>query len=231
MTIDQPSLFGTDPAPCWSLGEELRCQQVSPVTAQRWFGQYHYSHTIGRTSLPIGVFAGDMLALVGMGNGNVAGLSQKFNLSAHPGDWEIARVAVHPDAPRNTASQAIAAALRFYHLLTGHEWVYSYADTGQGHHGGIYQALNAVYVGLISTTPLTLIDGVPHHSRVIWDMFGTNRAKEVEAACRVQGRSFAMEPGTPKHCYILPIGGRVSRRAIRAILAPSAQAYPKREAH
>lgn len=206
-----------------------RAQQVSPATAKEWFGLYHYSHTVGRTSIPIGVFAGDMIAVVGMGNGNVAGLAKKFGLSDHPGDWEIARVVVHPDAPKNTASQAIAEALRFYHKSTEKVWVYSYADTGQNHHGGIYQALNGVYVGRISTSPLTLIDGVAHHSRVIWDMFGTNKVEAVKAACLAQGKSFSMEPGTDKHCYILPIGDRRSRHTIRAILAPYQQAYPKRD--
>lgn len=73
-------------------------------------------------------------------------------------DWKacinLTRLVVHPDAPTNAASYLLGASMRlilrdgrFHTLLT-------YADTGQGHMGTIYEATNWEFVGETSGEPV-----------------------------------------------------------------------------
>jgi hypothetical protein len=122
----------------------------APTTGRDWAIRYHYAQRVPAGSVAYGVFCPDMVASVFVGTsvGNVSGVAAKLGLEVWSGNLEITRVICHPDAPKNTASRAIAAVLRYVHRARGVDWVFSYADTGQNHHGGIYQALNAVYVGV-----------------------------------------------------------------------------------
>ncbi len=193
---------------------------------------YHYSGNAGPENGTFwGFYLGDLACVVGFGIGaNQYGLAKKFDLSAWPGNIEICRVAAHPDAPRNTASRAVAAVLRTAQVPAGTTWVYSYADTGQNHHGGIYQALRAVYVGLVPAMHGWMLDGLPVHPRTIVDTFGTQARETAPRLAADRGRALVYVEGlnTAKHTYILPIGQNAE--AIRAHLQRWTRPYPKRAA-
>lgn len=203
---------------------------IDKATWAPWYESYHYQGPPGAATV-YGAFAPDLAAAVAIqASPGVGGQSARYELEAWPGDWEISRVAVHPDAPPNTASRAIAAATKAHHARTGHEWLFSYADTGQGHHGGIYQALNAVYLGATEAAPGFVVDGRPVHTRTLYDWFGTNAYDDMKRLAAERGMTLERIDGlkTPKHLYILMIGGPASRRAIRKHLARWSLPYPKR---
>lgn len=213
--------------PTWTDRYDIR--YVNRTTAADWFAKYHYSGTYGaENSTFYGVFLGDLACVVGIGySANEFGLATKFGLTDIQGNLEVTRVAVHPNAPRNSPSRFVRAVLRRV-ASRGIEWVFSYADTGQGHHGGIYQALGAVYVGRSEARHGFLIDGVPIHPRVIVHLFGTQARQEAIRLARQSGRTLEYVEGmnAPKHTYILPIGSRALE--VRERLAPFAKPYPKR---
>ncbi len=216
-------------APDWS-GEHV-IRKVSFFTALRWVAQYHYLGTMPAHAIPYGWFAPDMKAIVVFGQpSNAHGVAKKYGLEAFPGNIEIIRVAVHPDAPRNSASQVVAAACDTFHADTGLAWVFSYADTGQGHHGGIYQALGALYVGVSTGRPGFLMDGEPIHPRTVVSKFGTQGAGVYDLA-KLAGHELVKVEGlnSDKHTYILPIGPPAVRRRIRRALEGSMLPYPKRD--
>ena len=163
---------------------------------------------------------------------NAYGVTKKYGLEGFRGNIEIARVAVHPDAPMNSTSRVVALANAHVARVTDLEWVFSYADTGQGHHGGIYQALGAVYVGVSESRPGFMLDGKPIHPRSVVARYGTqamanNEAVEA-AAARGEKLEWVADMNTAKHAYILPIGNKASQRAIRKALKPHEMPYPKR---
>lgn len=51
--------------------------------------------------------------------------------------------------------------------------VASFADAGQGHHGGIYQAANWYYLGHTGHQRRVLLHGEPHHPRSVGAKYGT----------------------------------------------------------
>jgi hypothetical protein len=109
--------------------------------------------------------------------------------------------------------------------------VFSYADTGQGHHGGIYQALNAVYVGVSATRPGYLLDGEPIHPRSVVSWLGTQARDDAPRLAAERGHvlEWIEDLNTAKHTYILPVGCARDRAAIRRHLAQFAHPYPTRD--
>lgn len=196
---------------------------VASETAQRWFARFHYLAKPG-VGVHWGVFAPDLMALVSLGQpNNDHGVAGRFGLSDIPGNVEINRVAVHPSCPTHT-SRVIRLVLRV--AARDLSWVLSYADPAQGHHGGIYQALGAVYVGLGWPAPASfIIGGQTMHPRSVVHKYGTMGV----AKLRGLGVEFERtKKPDPKHTYILPLGERADE--VRTRLRPHGRAYPKRAA-
>jgi hypothetical protein len=234
---NQDSLFGDGPdaLPPSTFGKDGWWTKEVPIeTGREWIGKWHYSNRMPGTGNHCwGVFApADMIACVVLSlPNNPHGVAERYGLSAWVGNREISRVVAHPDAPKNTVSRAITLVLDEHHRSFGWEWVFSYADTGQGHHVGIYQALNAVYVGLTASHAGYLLDGQPIHSRTLTAVYGTSAWPAIRDLLRERGKGELVripDAETRKHSYILPCGGPASRRAIRKALQPYARRYPKR---
>lgn len=224
--MDGLSLFDTA-AEDWSGTPEVRITNAE--TAAKWYAKYHYSGKRNPSSTDWGVFAPDLQAIVSIGEAaNVDGVAKKFGLQGWPGNKEITRVAVHPDSPKNTATRCIALATK--RMANDCDWLFSYADTGQDHHGGIYQGLNAVYVGTSAARAGWLLDGAPVHPRSIVAKFGTQAKEAAPRIAAERGHTLVEVDGmnTMKHLYILPIGAKRTRAAIRRHLARYAKPYPKR---
>lgn len=212
--------------------QNLHVKPISRGTAAQWCSKYHYLEGAGSANWNYGVYTDDLdlvCVVVLTMPANLHGVAAKYGLESIPGNIEITRVATRPDAPKNTTSRCIALALKAYAQESGNQWVFSYADTGQNHHGGIYQALNAVYVGKTKAASGFILDGKVVHSRTVGRHYGssTNEALEV---LRQQGLNIerVADVKTPKHLYILPIGSAASRRKISKILQDYALSYPKR---
>jgi hypothetical protein len=225
----QPGEGGSQPTLLLHFPEDFTQKRytIRPVaqeTAAKWYARWHYLGDAPPASVYWGIFAPDLGAVVSIGlPNNVYGVASKFGLDDIPGNLEVNRVAVHPDMPGPT-SRLMWLAIRTSQAAAGWSWCYSYADTGQGHHGGIYQALGAVYVGLTGSTHVWVHrDGSVLHPRTAVSLFGS------QATDSMNERGYAKEPGgTPKHTYILPVGTRAGE--VRARLTPFALPYPKRSA-
>jgi hypothetical protein len=209
-------------------------RRTNHETAASWFARYHYTGTRGGDGgFMYGIFAPDLIAVVNIAPAaNCFGVARKYELERWPGNREISRVAVHPDAPANAASRCVAMVLDQCGRADGLEWVFSYADTGQNHHGGIYQALNAVYVGLAyEARPGYLWNGAPCHPRTVVSRLGTQAKGKAEDAAAAIGVELVRVEGmlTGKHTYILPCGGPRARRQIRRHLKQYRKPYPKRD--
>lgn len=197
---------------------------ASLSAAKEWFGRYHYTGTTSGHRF----FNYADCAMIAVGRGsNRFGVQGKFALSRWVGNIEITRVACLPGAPRNTASAAISAMCGVL-AAEGVDWLFSYADSAHGHHGGIYQAVNAVFVGTDAKQWVNFeLDGLRVSKRKVSGMFGHTRCPEVIALAAARGLLLRRVAWFPKFTYILPIG-RYSKRPIRRHLASYSLPYPKR---
>ena len=208
----------------------LRLREALRGEAKNWFGRYHYTGTAaGHRFLAVEDSEG-VAAIVAIGRGgNRFGVADKFGLTEWPGNLEITRVACRPDAARNTASCAISMACKAL-AKEGVAWLFSYSDTAQGHHGGIYQAVNAVYVGTDAKQWVNFeLDGTRISKRAVSGRFGHTRWPEVRDVAKALGHDLRKVPWQPKYTYILPIvEDRKARKILYAHLAARSLPYPKR---
>ncbi len=135
---------------------------------------------------------------------------------------ELSRVAL--TAHINEVSKIVSIAVK---LLKSYNdklrCLFSYADPEQLHNGGIYQAMNWVYVGR-GGSGCAYYDksGMRVHSRLVSatgvkEQFG-NYTKSIKSS------DVRMVKLSPKHKYIYPLD-----RAMRRQVSKLAQPYPKRE--
>jgi hypothetical protein len=100
--------------------------------------------------------------------------------------------------------------------------VVSYADSYEGHHGGIYQAGGWVYVGLTAEDWAVIgKDGKRYHSRVASKSgFKMHFGRKVKTIRPQDGRKIIL-PG--KHKYLMPLDDEMRKR-----IEPLSKPYPKR---
>lgn len=199
--------------------------------AKDWFGLFHYTGTAAGSRFFAMSVDGRVVCMMGVGRGgNRFGVGAKYGLEDFAGDLEITRVACHPDAPRNTASQAIAAACRTL-ARDGVEWLFSYADSAEGHHGGIYQAVNATFVGSTAKQWVNFeLDGKRVSKRLVSGRFGHTRWPEVQETAAGVGSTLRRVDWLPKLTYILNIASDKRRaQALAKRLKAIALPYPKPE--
>jgi hypothetical protein len=105
-------------------------------------------------------------------------------------------------------SQFLAWSLRWLRANTNVPFVLSYADSGEGHHGGIYQATGWKFVGTRSSGHIgfTASNGAFIHGRSSNAKHGTRSVSKIAE----------IEPdwtpvyGEPKHLYVFPLRQRLN---------------------
>lgn len=123
--------------------------------------------------------------------------------------WDLHRLVLlgHEDEP-NLTSWFLAQALHDLWCRTGARVVMTFADSTEGHTGGIYRALNAIYLG---KTPRRVTyqgpDGRLHATR--------QNGRNIPRA-EAEANGWEAVWSEPKHRYALVIGkGHPSRRVLR----------------
>jgi hypothetical protein len=105
----------------------------------------------------------------------------------------LSRLAVEDDIPRNAASFLLAGSMR---LLDRHRWpvLVTYADTGQGHTGGLYRACGWVLDGeTVAGDTWTAPDGSQR---------GRKRGSRTLLARELEAAGYVRRPAAPKLRFI-----------------------------
>lgn len=132
---------------------------------------------------------------------------------------ELTRVALNTHV--TPVSQIVAAAMRdLKRGNPGIRLVVSYADPMQGHHGGIYQAGNWLYLGQGKAAPEFIVRGKQMHMRSIHAKGWKQTLEWLRENVDPNVRKVEI---TPKHKYVMPLD-----RPMRRQLAHAAIPYPKR---
>lgn len=129
---------------------------------------------------------------------------------------ELTRVALR--AHVTPVTQIVARAIAYLKRNNpGLRLIVSYADEGQGHHGGIYQAGNWVYVGFAQPSSVRL-HGQITHARSIVAKYGhctmARLRREVDPKAE-------WVKDARKHKYLMPLDRRMRRQ-----IEPLAKPYP-----
>jgi len=200
----------------------LRADWCSHAAATYAVKEWHYSRSLPTPPLvKIGIWeGGSYVGCVLFSRGNAANMTKAFNLKQTE-MAELSRIALGGHS--SPVSKVIKVSLAMLRALApGLRLVVSYADTAQGHHGGVYQAAGWVYIGSVTGSPTYLApDGKMWHSRMVSSTgikkcYGKRRRVWRSDECQ----KFA---GSVKHKYLMPLD-----KAMRRQIEPLRQPYPKR---
>jgi len=148
------------------------------------------------------------IGVVLFGRGANNNMLSPFGLSQDEG-CELVRIALTKH--KSPVSRIAAQAMRFLKTQSnGLRLIVSYADPEQGHHGGIYQAGNWVYVGISGKSIKVFYNGKWSHKKTVDDA-GINQSNLLKKTV----------PG--KHRYLMPLDEDMRQR-----IMPLAKPYPKR---
>lgn len=193
----------------------LRLDWCSHEAAKYAVEHWHYSGKlpVGKT-VKVGAWEDDrFIGCVLFARGANCNLLKPYGLQQTEGA-ELARVALSEH--RTPVSRIIRIALGMLKKQSpGMRLVVSFADTKEGHHGGIYQAGGWIFIGSIDPPTEYLWQGRWVHPMHIQTMVRAGKL----AGCQ----GLVKRQGSVKHRYLMPLDD-----AMRAQIAPLAKPYPKR---
>ena len=145
--------------------------------------------------------------------------------------WELTRLVVLDNYGKNIESYCIGAALRYIKRNHNHiKVILSYADSEQGHQGGIYKATNAYYQGtavaLMPNFSVSLTKN-PYkwiHSRTVSERYGSHNIEKLKKAI---GKTFWRKQESGKHRYFWILTNKKERKTILKTLKHPCIDYPK----
>lgn len=171
---------------------------------------WHYSKTVPVGKLvKVGAWEnGKYIGCVIFARGANMNMSKSYNLGQDE-CVELVRIALTRHL--TPVSKICSVAIRFLKAQSpGLRLIVSYADPEQGHHGGVYQAMNWIYRGESSEAIKVFYKGRWAHKKTVDDA-GVDQSKLIKK--RVQG----------KHTYLMPLDDEM-----RSKIAHLSKPYPKR---
>jgi hypothetical protein len=196
---------------------DLRIDWASFSAAKYACENWHYSGCLPSSlqkRVALGAWEGGIfIGVVVFGHGANPQIGSPYSLTINQ-CIELTRVALK-SGHITPVSRIIRLALKFLkQSQPGIRLIVSYADQGQGHHGGIYQAGNWVYVGSMSGVPSLRYRGKVWHAKALRTSFPWLKHSDPAVEKVATGN---------KHKYLMPLDDEM-----RAKIAPLAKPYPKR---
>lgn len=180
----------------------MRIERASAKAVRYAIMTWHYSKSVPLVQIAYSVFndADEWCGVICYSIGANNSISKPYNL-AQGQVIELVRVALN--GKQECTSKAVAMSLRAIKkdapLV---RLIVSYADTGQGHVGTIYQATNWIFAG--STTPARcyLVNGVKVHERTIQSK---GVKQNIDAVRKSLDANAIIIYDEPKHKYLYPL--------------------------
>jgi len=199
---------------------DLKIDWASHKAAKFACENWHYSESVPVGKLvKVGVWEDQkFIGVVLFGRGANNNMLRPYGLKPDEG-CELVRVALKKH--KTPVSRIMAIALKFLCKQSPTlQLVVSYADSDEGHHGGIYQATNWIYTGLVAVgfSGHWKVNGKFVHSRTMSIRKLTSEEKVLKAyptAKKIHGKG--------KHRYLMPLNKTIMRK-----LKKLAKPYPKR---
>ena len=207
--------------------DNIVVRRVDPADVHPWLLNRHYARRLCPISHAFAAFNGQtMIGVVTYGTpvsstlkDGVCGEKYASNV------LELNRLCC--ESIKNLASVIVGRSLA---MLPKPSVVVSYADTGQGHVGFIYQATNFVYTGLSAKFKDPMVKGMEHkHHTTIGDE-GRGHDSRIEFLREKYGAEnvYYIERDR-KHRYVFFVGSKTQKKDMAKSLNYQAEPYPKGE--
>jgi len=196
---------------------DLRIDWATHEAAKYACENWHYSGCLPSSlqkRVAIGAWENEkFVGVVVFGHGANLKIGSPYGLTINE-CVELTRIALKPNHA-SPVSRIVRLALKFIkESQPGLRLIVSYADQAQGHHGGVYQAGNWIYVGSMKGVPSLLYKGKVWHAKALRTSFPNLKHSDLSVV-KVQAGD--------KHKYLMPLDDNM-----RAQIAPLSKPYPKR---
>lgn len=200
---------------------KLKIDWASHEAAKYACINWHYSKCIPVFKcVRIGVWEDDkFIGVVLFGQGATPEIGSPYGLNQTE-ICELTRVALTKH--KTPVSKILSIAFKFLKKNSPNlKMIVSFADEGQGHHGGIYQATNWIYAGG-SETHAYIVNGVKYHPKTLHSKYGKGGQSIPWLREKIDPNAKRIVSGF-KHRYLMPLND-----AMRVKILPLAKPYPKR---
>jgi hypothetical protein len=202
---------------------ELRVDWASADAVKYACTNWHYSRSVPVPPLvKIGAWEdGKFIGVVVFSRGASSNLLSPYGLNQDEG-CELTRIALTKH--RSAVSRIVRLSLLFLKKhSSGLRLVVSFADPHQGHHGGVYQAGNWIYIGDTAPGQEYWNNGKRLHSRQVSEKGWNVQQGQVRKTVKPSECTIIKTPG--KHRYIMPLDAEM-----KAKILPLSKPYPRRHA-
>jgi hypothetical protein len=193
---------------------------IKPYESHPWLLKKHYAKRIPQIMHAFGLYEdGQLVGVVTYGIPASPALCMGICGKEYSDKvLELNRVCLL-DNTKNQASFLVANSIK---LLPKPTIVVSYADTGKGHVGYVYQATNFIYTGLSANRVDWTVKGLEHkHSKTLSDGMTLESIKEK------YGDDFYYTERSRKHRYIYFHGDKRQKKVMKNLLKYQIEPYPK----
>jgi hypothetical protein len=196
---------------------DLKIDWATYEAAKYACANWHYSKCLPSSMqkrVAVGAWEdGAFIGVVVFGHGANPQIGSPYGLTINE-CVELTRIALKK-GHKTTVSRIVRLALMFLSKAQPKlRLVVSYADQMQGHHGGVYQAGNWVYVGSMKGVPSLRYKGKVWHSKALRTSYPNLKQSDP---------SVEKVPAGDKHKYLMPLDENM-----RSQVLPLSKPYPKR---
>lgn len=209
-------------------GKNYFVKEIASKLANGIVKQYHYSgKVVANSKLHLGVFCNNTGNLVGclQYGPSMNGLKTTLKISDNINVFELNRMVMDDDQPRNSESQAISLCNKWLQKYSKADWLLSFSDGKEGNVGYIYQATNWKYLGYLVSDSFYLLDGEYRHNVTVWHQFKEKhplRATHTTDEIVCMNFDNVSKIKCKQHVYVFPLRKRV-------VFKFTQKQYPKME--
>lgn len=203
-----------------SVPERYKVMPVDKRETKEWFKKKHYAGRPPSCSFAYGLYdtTDSLYKLVGIISFGTPANYKLNDLVPGYTIMELNRLIINDGMQKNVLSYFLSQSLM---QLPKPMVVISYADSGQGHHGYIYQATNWFYAGQTKEEAVYVKAGNKMHGKSFSDKYGTRtKAKADELG-------YTIENQPPKHRYFYFLGTKKEIKDMHSKLPYEQLPYPK----
>lgn len=200
---------------------ELRLDWCSHKAAEYACKNWHYSRCMpAGSTVKIGVWEGKrFIGVVIFSRGATPEIGSPYGLKQTE-ICELTRVALCQH--KTSVSRILSVAIRLLISISPNlRLVVSFADTSQGHHGGIYQANGWLFAGTTDTHAY-FVNGRTWHPKSLHGKYGKGGQSIPWLRNNVASQAARVVAGK-KHRYLMPLDSEIRKQ-----IEPLRKPYPKR---
>ena len=204
------------------MSSTLKIDWATHEAAKYAVENWHYSESMPAGKLvKVGAWEnGKFIGVVLFGRGAAINIGSPFGLPQTE-VCELVRVALRSHA--TPVSRIMAIALKFLRQANPlMRLVISFADTEQGHHGGIYQANGWIYCGDSSNDRKYKVKGKVYHPKTLHSLYGKGGQSIPWLRANIDPKAISFVTAG-KRKYLMPLDKEMKKQIL-----PLAKPYPKR---